>query len=89
MVAETHTHHDHIDPDDILTLLAGHLDNDDPATLTLADCGLRDDADLFHLVDLLAEEYGERCLTSIDPDDLEPDTTVTELITMLTGPDRS
>ncbi len=84
MVAETHSHHDRIDPDDIVALLAGHLDNDDPATLTLADCGFHDDADLFDLVDLLAEEYGERCLTSIDPDDLGAHTTLAEVITLLT-----
>lgn len=89
MVAETHSHHDRIDPDDIVALLAGHLDNDDLTALTVADCGFRDNADIFDLVDLLAEEYGERCLTSIDPDDLDPDTTLTELIAMLTGPRRS
>mgnify|MGYP003431406977 CR=1 FL=1 len=26
MVAETHSHRDDIDPDDIITLVAGHLD---------------------------------------------------------------
>lgn len=84
MVAETHSHHDRLDPDDIAALLAGHLDTDDPTTLTLADCGFHDDADMFDLVDLLAEEYGERCLTSIDPDDLDPHTTLAEVITLLT-----
>ncbi len=88
MVAETHSHHDRIDPDDIVALLAGHIDTDDPASLTLADCGFHDEGDLFDLVDLLAEEYGERCLTPIDPDDLTPEVTLAELIDQLTGRSR-
>jgi hypothetical protein len=89
MVAETHSHHDRIDPDDVLALLAGHLDTEDPSALTLADCGIHDDGDLYDLVDLLAEEYGERCLTPIDIDDLNPRVTVAELVDLLTSRHRT
>ena len=49
MVAETHSHRDDIDPDDIITLVAGHLDQID-STTTLADCGYPDELALYDLV---------------------------------------
>ena len=82
MVAETHSHRDDIDPDDIITLVAGHLDHID-STTTLADCGYPDELALYDLVDLLADEYGERSLTPIDADDLRPATTLAQLIALL------
>lgn len=82
MVAETHSHRDDIDPDDIIALVAGHLDQID-GTTTLADCGYPDELALYDLVDLLADEYGERSLTPIDADDLRPGTALAQLIALL------
>lgn len=83
LVAETHSHHDHVDPDDMVALLAGHLATDDLAGVTLADCGFADELALFDLVELLAEEYGERSLSPIDAEDLDPAMTLAELIGLL------
>lgn len=82
MVAETHSHRDDIDPDDIIALVAGDLDRIDDAT-TLTDCGYVDELALYDLVDLLADECGERSLTPIDTDDLRPGTTLAQLIALL------
>lgn len=81
MVAETHSHHDHIDPDDVIALVAGHLDAIDGST-TLAECGYPDELALFDLVRLLSDEYGERSLTPVDTEDLRPTTTLAELVTL-------
>ena len=83
MVAETHTHHDRIDPDDVLALLAGHVNIIDPAQTTLADCGFDGDLGIVELAELLAEEYGERALSPFDLDDLDDHMTLAALIDRL------
>ena len=88
MVAETHSHRDDIDPDDIITLVARHLDQID-STTTLADCGYPDELALYDLVDLLADEYGERSLTPIDADDLRPATATYQVINTASPPNLS
>lgn len=83
MVAETHTHHDALDPDDVLALLAGHLESVDPATTTIADCGFVGDLGIDDLAAVLAEEYGERALTPLDAEELDDQMTLAELLEVL------
>ncbi len=83
MVAETHSHRDRIDPDDIIALLAADSDSEEPVDLTLADCGFDGDLGLFDLVALLAEEYGERTLAPVSVDDLDSEMTLAQLIELL------
>lgn len=82
MVAETHNHV-HLDTEDIIALITFHRAADNPAQLTLAECGYDGDLGLMELVDLLGEEYGERCLAPIAPEDLQDQMTVGELIALL------
>ena len=83
MVAETHNHHDRIDPDDVVSLLVADADHDDPRALTLRECGFEGELGLCDLLALLAEEYGERALPPIAVEDLDSDLTIAELVALL------
>lgn len=82
MVAETHSHVP-VEAEDIIALITIHSESDDPAQLTLAECGYDGDLGLMELVDMLGEEYGERSLAPIASEDLHDQMTVGELIALL------
>ncbi|HEY8523708.1 MAG TPA: hypothetical protein VIL48_02010 [Acidimicrobiales bacterium] len=75
MPAETHQHREHTDAGAVLDFLATVVEVD-PAEadeVRLADIGLDDDLSILRLWDMAVEEFAERTVGDVDPDDLQRD----------------